>query len=266
MYSNPDAIKVIRFEFKKGKRDPDRTTMWIGALGNVPNLVEPLRKVDAVNKKYGTHAELISPSVAAMMLTRPDLVVGFFEVSGACRIYFPTGVRAYEAPGKPLGEEVIYESEGHTIVFPTGAHKGKINVILSAEGLKPENFVCDNNLTIVDTTHADVKVTASEGFPVASGRCKINTGLYVPSGEIMPDNGAWWFHNAATEVRLARADAAFVGREVRALEVDMPSTAYVVTSIFLNHDPAADATVLARFADDDITRMRGLRGVQLSEK
>jgi len=262
-------VKQIKFESKRPKGPKDTRPVWIACLGKSPNLLESLRTVDKLNREQRMDARLLGPETAARILHEPGQILGFIKEPDPDRpsrrqveIYFPTSaIRAYEAPGKPLGSEIVYTfGKGSRVVMTTGRFKGSRDIALSAIGIRPSDIQeKGQGVLFIDATASHIELFASGGFPSDSGRCKVDgrlvgTGGMLGEKEGVGDMQTWWYPYTDSQILLERNDGCFVGREVRAVEVVMPSTAYRGVSVFLNHSPEDPASVLAELSDEDASK------------
>ena len=86
---------------------------------------------------------------------------------------------AYEAPGVPLGDEIVFRFEGQpALICPTGPAKGRKDVALVVEGLARSDFEvqdgevrlgCVERLRVLD-------------FPSRSGWFEADPGTRLPTG------------------------------------------------------------------------------------
>lgn len=243
-----------------GESKKDSKPMMIGCVGTYPNLVEPLRVIAKMNSERGTHARMVSPASAVGILSVPSNASSVFphfggDMRSRVQKAFPTSVvRAYGAPGERVGDEIVYEMRGNTVVFPTAGNGGK-GIIVTAEGLTQDDFIMDGRLLLINTSAPHVKVTAAD-FPGESGRYALNPETLTPSGEKLPAEKGWWAGNDGSEVFLSRNGGSFVGREVRAFEMTLPSSEFNVTSLYMNHPPWNDGHIIVEFPESDLKALR----------
>ncbi len=265
-------IRKVSFGMDGFAKMNDRAPVWLAKLGYHPNLVEPLQVIDNLNKAHGMNVNLLSPQTAARILHRLEILIELHETiekvffGNAVRtpreVFFPTSaIRAYDEPGKALGPEIIYHVEDRCLVFPTGTFRGRTDVILSAYGVEAGDINDQGDgFTVIETSRNHIHLVASDNFPTVSGRCKLDQDNMVGTGQILPEKDSrmhtWWYPYTEVEIMLARNDGCFVGREVRSVEIVMPSTAYRGVSVFLNHKPRALTSVLAELSEADVSIAR----------
>ena len=165
-------------------------------------LFEAFPLVEAFNAEHKTNLTVLSHDVADVSI---DTVHVWMKLPG-----FATDASiAYEVPGIPFGNEVVFNSQGEPkVVFATGSHKGEKDAALVASGMTSADIsytMGGKTRTLKEMLHADgieslldtdLKIVSEiilnipderlkivPRFPDASGWHTPHVGTGVPSGK-----------------------------------------------------------------------------------
>lgn len=158
-------------------------------IGEKVPFMEAHLLVDALNSEKRANVQLIRPHVAdAVLVSSPD---GCRFLMGLGCIIFPTSeVVAYRAPGKSLGDDIIFASEGQQLAFPTRAFKGLVDACHSAaviiSNATSRNFQPkDGGISIVAVGSSELNAAL---LPDKTSFCTRRPSEYTFTGATVPQH------------------------------------------------------------------------------
>ena len=174
---------------------------------NLP-MVDAYRAVKSYNEESGTSLRIIRPQIVDALIAN-----GHWQFFVGCGYFLTDSLIAYESPGRKLGQEIVFSSDGRRIIVPTGPFMGQADIALASFGLSPDYFRDDGTDVVVSAP----SMLALPRFPQKNGWYRCGPVYMLPEGDEMKS-----LSDAKGEpVRyLWRSNGAFVGPIVREISIE----------------------------------------------